>query len=1760
MSRSRPPAINPLLQEANLAGVQGQLSNAPIVNVIESNRQIAMRENPNQVDKNYEWTTPINPAIQIKKDDAIMVSNVFINQRGSSSDVLDFTSQENNVNLNSKTKVIFSFYATDDGTTGKRRQIDISGLVPYVFNHTNSYNSMKMERAENSILQIFATDFTDINNVLWFDYYGTYEGYFDPTITNICIPRQDPWCDNRWFNTVGADIQDYTDTYKGLCLHSPYSQFKVYGRLFDDDTSELVIERLIGDTDEDHNPANFVKAGDTFLLEVKPGQHPQAISQGFPIGQYLQCVSSDWVNKKISMTEVSTRESVPVFECDAPAQTVIGTPTVIIDNVTTGVATNDRYLIQTGNLGTPVMTIGVNYKITALVGVSVTVSSNFIANLTGGENLVISPFPLHRDATTNTDTPPCDFRLVNTGYSAIDGLAISQEQSRGWNMNNLVNDKDEVYQYQINRLAAGTGWGSNITDRNTFKRNGEQSKSVGHIDGFTRFSTQKKAIHYNLTGHNPVTGFTPLAGSPLTIINVTGSTKELVLRNTGTPQLNPWGTTPSYTTTELPYMAWITTAKEELREAINPMTGTQFTNIEGVMYVDWRESPSYLWRLNSQSNIELYNYRTHVLDFTLTITKASTTDFFTPVNTDSSHVYSQQEYYASQFWNNNDVLTASTTSLIDNSTSSFTFDLDDEAVWSTVDSLLGATSRFFNTNSRLAIQVISPYGAAGNGRASALFSLDVGSSSADSYPRAGLYEDKSIWVKTNRKNVSVTNITRLEESNVGGSTAVFPIGSEVRIYDPSYRCSPILRVYNCAYNSYGLNNEYGTILSNKGPEYVRTNTDLFCRNNAPLNGSFEPVGNPISIIRSNIASHNLWVDHLISHTCDLEDATNLSPSDVGSIITKSFQEPEDIRISHENNVGLAIPRANRLHGLMIKNTQSRGIYMNKFYCNSWDAYENLTEDSSNWSGRSSGAILAGGFRFKIRYRNTPVYHNRASTSYDLRDGNYFDLYDDPTSPLLTAAGSYYNGDYLVYIRSTHTGLNVVNNTKFRSATMTATPTGNITFGSVTIPTPVKNDNYPITISSDPLWISKAGHMVGASSCTLNYNVNFSRFEFMLLHQPYINPVKELVGSGSTIGGDESAFILFPNENIFQTDQRYKMSSVYTNSVWGKFSGINVENWCASLKTFNNYRDFYNASIPHFLDLTKLDPDGVRFMNKIGYKNESLLENVGWDGGYNVLDTSLNAYQFYQPLGTTTNSVDISNSFVPSDEAPTNYQRPNQAPGGTNPITIAESFQQGSYGGLGFGWGTIAGSSDYDTFGSIDNNHMGGNLPPTTGEPLIYNPSVSGTYNIIPDFNPDCRIFMGYTIDADTSSIMADLLPEKNNSPYYLLLCPEISGGNNFYSTRANGSVSPNVCSIISRLNAEQDFVFSYQSPITFYAKQDIILSSLTCKILMPDYSPPSNLSANSSVIFQVVRESPQPPYVPPTFGEIQADAFNQLAVAENTMRHLTSQESGAQNIRNGVMQISSILSEAGLHPYANSGASFMTRIQTIAEQNGLTNMTQRQRRAFMNTPQGAEILNLLDNVNTMAAGGSNPIPIPNTPATAGQDPLTAVMSIDPETLGPDDPEATLVQPTDVKPSTPTPPPSTPPPPIDDMPDLPSRETPEEKQQRKRADIERAVRQKAIVIRQLKIDNYTEATEKLDKLRELIKEHKQENNPQMHQAVRRLQEQIHEFQGYRRPHLPTTGNHHHRETHERLQRALTPSEDHHHHPDEEHNPDAGRKKE
>ena len=860
MSRSRPPAVNPQLQEANLAGVQGQLSNAPIVNVIESNRQISLRENPDQVDKNYEWTTPINPAIQIKKDDAIMVSNVFINQRGSSSDVLDFTSQEDNVNLNSKTKTIFSFYATDDGTTGKRRQIDISGLTPYVFNQTNSYNSMKMERAENSILEIFATDFTDINNVLWFDYYGTYEGYFDATISNLCIPRQDPWCDNRWFNTIGTDIQDYTDTYKGLCLHSPLVQYKVYGRLFASEvanTSELVIERPIGDTDENHNPANFVKAGDTFLLEIEPGSGATAISQGFPIGQFLQCNSSDWTNKKITMTEASTRQSVPIFECDSASQVVIGTPTVVITNATDSVATTNRYLIQTSNLIFPIMTPGVNYKITGIVGTSVSVSGNFIQDLTGDEDLVISPFPLYRDAVANTDAPAFKFRLVNTGYSAIDGLGISQEQSRGWNMNNLVNDKDELYQYQINRLTAGTGWDSNITDRNSFKRNGEQSKSVGHIDGFTRFSTTKKAVYYNLTGHNPVTGFST---SPLTIVIITGSAKERVLSNSGTPNINPWGAIPTFTTTELPYMAFITTARETLRESINPMTGVLFTNIEGVMYVDWRESPSYLWRLNSQSNIELYNYRTHILEFTLTITKAKSTDFFTAINTNSNDIYGDQDLYKNHLWNNNDVLTARTTSIVDNSTSSFTFDLDNESVWSTVDGLLGITSRFFNTNSRLAIQVISGSGSG----ASALFSLDVGSNNVASYPRQGTYAGKSVWVETDRKHISVTNITRIEESDVGGSTTIFPIGSEVRIYDPSYRCSPILRVYDCAYNSFGLNNEYGTILTTNEPEYVKLNTDLFCRNNSALNGSFEPLGNPISIIRGNIASHDLWVDHLIS--------------------------------------------------------------------------------------------------------------------------------------------------------------------------------------------------------------------------------------------------------------------------------------------------------------------------------------------------------------------------------------------------------------------------------------------------------------------------------------------------------------------------------------------------------------------------------------------------------------------------------------------------------------------------------------------------------------------------------------------------------------------------------------------------------------------------------------------------------------------------------------------------------------------------------
>ncbi len=1595
---SRPPAVPNLAQEAQQIGAS--VTSAPIVNVIESNRAIAIREYPEQIDKNYEWTTMVKPAIQIKKDDAIMVSNVFINQRGSSSDVLDFTSLDGNINQNSKTKAIFSMYVTDDGTTGKRRQIDITGLVPYVFNQVNTYTSMKVERYVESCLQIYGVDYTEQNKQLWLDYFGIYSSMLYTDANSILIPRQDPYCDNRWFNTMGREINDYGDSTWNYILSSGFSDYKVSGWRYKDGATNLTIERKIGDTDESHNPALFIKQGDTFLFEVLPSGIADAVLMGFPINQYLTCTNSDVTNASIQVLSPICDSSIYVNEVRVFPQAITGTPTLTVENPSNAF-NNKKYLVQYG--GTQVITNpAINYKIVSLVGTTLTVDNNFVANL-GDTILAVQPFAPIRDAVANTDSPPFSFRLVNTGMAGMDSLPATADGSRGWNMKNLMDVGDEVYEYRVERKNAGTGFGDNINTFNEFLTSVDNNKPMGVVTGFTKTQSTQKAYYYNLTGNNPITGFTKAPN--LTIVNVVGSINENILNNPNTSRGNIWGCPATYTSTQMPFLGILTTRDIQMTKAINPMTGSLFKNYEGIWFDDYRDHPTYIFRLNIDNKIELYDYNTYSLRFTLNTTMTDAFNYFTAHYGSAEDVVKDQARYKESFWSNNTTLEGKTTTAIDNLTTyGFTAELDAASVWKSVDYVFRTDSRVLNIRGRLMFRLTDPTGVN-----SEIFYLQSGSYDPNNhYPKELEMANFSTIVRPTMKGFTTTNMLRSFESRTGNG--IYPVGSTITIMSPTYHASPIIKILGVSYNLFGKNNQKGTIISTQPPQFVELNWERYCRNwaFASGNGVFN-ARNVASYVRTHSTPHSEWVDHLISHTIDLGDATNLSPSDVGSIITKEFQDKDDLRISNEIVGHLNTKIRPRLNGLQIKNSSTQALFMNKFYQPCWDAYEDDTngsfaEDSTNFNGRATGTPTPGGFRFKIRYDKVPVFHNRNASAYQPNDGYYYDI-DHPNYPAKTDGDpntGYWTGDFIVYVRSGNTGLNVVPDSQkddYRNGTMTATPTGSISYGNVNIGMPVKSGSYPVVITNTDTWEIKSGFMCGSSSATLNFNVDFSRFEWMLFHQPYVNPVKTLPDGGGVEGGEPSSFIIYPLIDVFKTGEK-KQVSPYTEAVWGRFSGINTENWATLPRTFDNYRDFFNYYGDYNpLDLSKLDDAGVRFMKKIGYTDDYITQ-VGWGGGRDT-STSLSISRFYEPKSTTNNAVDISNAFIPSSEAPTNNPIPNQTTSGTNAVTIPESFQQGSYGGLSSGWGFTPGAgAKYDQLMSLNNNHLGGNLPNTAGEPLIYNPRVSGTFNDEPDFNPDCRIFQGYVIDADTGSMMAKLLPEKNNSPYYLLLCPEIAGSNNFYSTRANGSVSPNVCSIISRLNAEQDFVFSYQSPITFYAKQDIILSSITCKILMPDYSAPTSLSSNSSVIFQVVRTQPQPPYIQPTFGQLQQEGYAQLTQLEATMRHLMGEQH--QGKRDAVSEISNMLADAGFHPSANTEASLLTRVSDIATQAGLNNMNPVQLRNFMRSqPMAAELIAKLGQIRQMAAN----VPPVSTPTSDDiQDPGQAVLNLPFEQVSPDDPE------------------------------------------------------------------------------------------------------------------------------------------------------------
>ena len=132
---------------------------APETFTIECNRAISKNEYPNLNPDNNEWQTIINPPIQLRRNDQITISNIFLNERGASNDVISFNSDPKSRNQNNKTRIAFSFYAMNDGTCDKRNGLDIlSSTRTDDYNEKNTYAFTPLFRRQKSAFDVNVSD------------------------------------------------------------------------------------------------------------------------------------------------------------------------------------------------------------------------------------------------------------------------------------------------------------------------------------------------------------------------------------------------------------------------------------------------------------------------------------------------------------------------------------------------------------------------------------------------------------------------------------------------------------------------------------------------------------------------------------------------------------------------------------------------------------------------------------------------------------------------------------------------------------------------------------------------------------------------------------------------------------------------------------------------------------------------------------------------------------------------------------------------------------------------------------------------------------------------------------------------------------------------------------------------------------------------------------------------------------------------------------------------------------------------------------------------------------------------------------------------------------------------------------------------------------------------------------------------------------------------------------------------------------------
>ena len=542
--------------------------------------------------------------------------------------------------------------------------------------------------------------------------------------------------------------------------------------------------------------------------------------------------------------------------------------------------------------------------------------------------------------------------------------------------------------------------------------------------------------------------------------------------------------------------------------------------------------------------------------------------------------------------------------------------------------------------------------------------------------------------------------------------------------------------------------------------------------------------------------------------------------------------------------------------------------------------------------------------------------------------------------------------------------------------------------------------YPVryldNIIDNSLGRAKISSYVGSTNLTLAYQTDLSAFAFEFFHMPFTSPFID------NSGGETSARIFYGN----------RKKGVYNHDALGGVSVVNYArpDYPRGIVTYRESKsNLKNSYYPNGVNPEVAVANiGRSFLNKLGFTDADIGIKKVINSNLYVLDTSLTspigikntqyaaelfmenqgastAFTFFSTntivRGSTEAEIDSSNAVLSSIPAPENSAGLNnhitrQLPTYGQDQLIVNRFGDrifypysidsttDSFNSTGSGSSNdpvdasrVRYDNCTDAYGSIGGLAMteagrGMGCPNTQGSTTITN------QNTIPvSLNPDCNIYLSYTIQAQSSYKLASSLPRKLNHGHLIVISNLIEKPN--YILNSAGAV--NGISIINKSFITGDFILSI-GQLSFFAQEDRWISKIETKIVNSSYVAPTTLGTKSTVIYQITNNNPQPMRVPMPISTAQSRAYQIMSYMRE---HQQAQQNGQPSRLANLHRDLYALGISTLQDPTNGNSNVINSLENYITGYDLQNMSPRDRQDFYATPEGSSFLTAATNYSNL---------------------------------------------------------------------------------------------------------------------------------------------------------------------------------------------------